>query len=335
MQFQKDQLCMRYLPKLKNKIEGPSLNTQSVPDKDALKRILANIEDHEKIYEEKSLFPLGELSVFGPLFRSVELPSSMWTSSIDYVLCFKLHFWPDCASHWFNEKHDWISDTVLRNIKESGYHLVAKPIRPKTDLQPANEWRISFSIAEKVLSGELTSFQKKCYLVAKTIFYKNFKSLTDDKTGRHLPSYTLKTVKFRLQDSVNMNKWQQYQTGDNLLEVVSRYYQELANSLRSGNLPCYFIKEMNILHGFSEAFLKKCAEAAERISSDPTNFVECWDLQQVIKLKEILSKINLHPDQARNNGAEELFYYDFNLWLDNIREIHCNLLMEPDSHIWL
>ena len=218
---------------------------------------------------------MGELSVFGPLFRSVELPSSMWTSSIDYVLCFKLHFWPDCASHWFNEKHDWISDTVLRNIKESGCHLVAKPIRPKTDLQPANEWRISFSIAEKVLSGELTSFQKKCYLVTKTIFYKNFKSLTDDKTGRHLPSYTLKTVKFRLQDSVDMNKWQQYQTGDNLLEVVSRYYQELANSLRSGNLPCYFIKEMNILHGFSEAFLKKCAEVAERISSDPTNFVEC------------------------------------------------------------
>ena len=331
MQLQKDSMCKKNSIKLDNRIEGPSLNTHTSVDLKSIQEALSTVEQSNKAHMEVSPFQLP----LAPPIRKVELPSKMWTSSMDYVLCFKLHFWPACALSWFNEKHDWISDETIRKIKDYGCHLVAKPLNDRTYFQPADEWRISFSVAEKILSEKLTKFEKKCYLVAKMIFYQNFKTLKDHETGRHLPSYVLKTIKFRLQDFISKGQWQQYEVDDNLHAVISLYYQELATHLKSGNLSSYFIEEMNILKGFSEPFLKECTSIADGIAKQPENFVHCWDLGLVYKLKEILDKVSIVPDHARDEETSELIYYDFNLWLGQIRQIHENLLLPPDAHVWL
>ena len=100
---------------------------------------------------------------------------------------------------WFEEKPSWIPEKVFDKIKNEGCHLVAKSSDQGNE-NLTDEWRISFSLAELALPETLSEFQKKCYLVVKIIFYKHFKSLKDKKTERHLSSYLLKTIKFKLQD---------------------------------------------------------------------------------------------------------------------------------------
>ena len=167
-------------------------------------------------------------------------------------------------------------------IKENGCHLVPKASLPNSSC--TDEWRLSFSSAEIILSEQLSDFQKKCYLVVKTIFYINFKELIDERTVRYLPSYAIKTIKFKLQDDIHQNEWQSLEDQLDYFSVIQMYYDILSDSLNEGFLSCYFVEEMNILSGFSKEFLIQASAVAERISKNPLDYTECWDLAAICRL---------------------------------------------------
>ncbi|XP_066913210.1 uncharacterized protein [Clytia hemisphaerica] len=329
MQHRKEAIFEKSPVEVSSTVQGPSLNTHTMADLDALQKGIANLVKAKKNADtERVGMPPTIIQAIG----NTELPSKMWSSSMDFVLCFKLHFWPACASRWFNEKHDWISQETLNKIKQDGCHLVPKPIHRRVDIK-SNEWRISFSVAEKTLSAALTRFQKKCYLVSKMIFYQQFKALEDSITERHLPSYVLKTIKFKIQDLISKTEWEHYESNGEIVGIISVYYKELSTCLKNGTLSCYFMDEMNILDGYSEDFLQKCKIVATEIADRPIDFLHRHDLQAVLELKRFFS-FTLVPEQLRDNDADALSYHEFNLWLGQLRSVQDNLLEQPDTHVW-
>ena len=175
-----------------------------------------------------------------------------------------------------------------------------------------SEWRLSFSLAEKVLSESLSEFQKECYLVAKIVFYINFNKVFDEEEideskgkGRVLPSYLMKTIKFMLQETVAEEGWlnvkeknrcstsdlisdhddadedtnrKDLRNGEGIKKVVASYFKQLGRALEVGIFPCYFDNEMNLLVGFSKSFLKKVSGIAYHIASDVSLYLEHWPL---------------------------------------------------------
>ena len=107
------------------------------------------------------------------------LISSYTSPDMDDVSCIHLKEWSHLAFSSFKRRRRyWPEKEVLTKIKSLGCHLVPKYFNSIYD------WRISFSQAEIILSKEQNSFQRKCYLLAKLIFYAGIKQFKDKKSGK-------------------------------------------------------------------------------------------------------------------------------------------------------
>ena len=135
----------------------------------------------------------------------------------DHVLSIHLSFWPDIASNWpVREPRYWPNKETVERITSNGYHIVPKSPRGESN----NEWRISFSAAELELSQTLTQFQRKCFLVAKLIYYVVIKRIDPDVFA----SYFLKTVMFKLLEKQPGFFWKNL----SLTEVVQILFTDLS-----------------------------------------------------------------------------------------------------------
>ena len=79
----------------------------------------------------------------------------------DHAHCLFSDFWPPIASSWVNRCHAWPSPDVVDDIIKSGCHLVA--IGHKLGKHVDDEWRISFSMAEKKLVYSMNHTQFLTY----------------------------------------------------------------------------------------------------------------------------------------------------------------------------
>ena len=186
---------------------------------------------------------------------------------IDTVPCIELSFWPDFVQPWFQRKRHWPSPEIIEEIKENKCHLVLKstPGSNKND-----EWRISFSKAEVILSKGKSPFQNKCYLLAKYVYYANLKQITDEITGRHLSSYVLKTEMLHFLEATCPKRWKYWEKNESYCTVIVLIFNRLADDLFRGYLSSFFVNEVNLLQGFSNSFLR----------------------QMVIKVKELTKFLN-------------------------------------------
>ena len=109
------------------------------------------------------------------------------------MVTIQLDLWPNIESKWLNKKdRHWPDQTIIDTIASQGWSIATKC--PKSEKEgDSNKWRISFSTAEIILSEMFTPFQRKCYLVAKCIYYTVIKKIDGDVFG----SYFIKTVMFK------------------------------------------------------------------------------------------------------------------------------------------
>ncbi|CAC5389053.1 unnamed protein product [Mytilus coruscus] len=81
------------------------------------------------------------------------MSASTCGEDFDLVYCIKSVNWPNIASEWVirKRKYGWPSQEMIQNIQSQGCHLV--PVSSKVDarLTEDNEWRLSFSFAEREL----------------------------------------------------------------------------------------------------------------------------------------------------------------------------------------
>ena len=176
-------------------------------------------------------YEIISISIHGPATATKIKRFGDTVLSYDHVPAFWLKSWPDVAKEWITRKREfgWPSSSVIDEILQNGVLLVAACHDNSDD--PNNEWRISFSIAERILIDTLSSTQRLAYLYAKLVWMFSLKS------SSFLISYHLKNALLWLCEERSSEFWR----GDNLIVCVREIFGWLQREITNGHLRNYFI----------------------------------------------------------------------------------------------
>ena len=161
---------------------------------------------------------------------------------IDHAHCLKCDVWPANALPSIKRlyKSSWPSTDILHNIVTDGVLFV--PIGAKRSVFEDEEWRMSFSLAEKRLIHSMNHTQFLCYGLLK-LFLKEAIDANEDVKGL-LCSYFLKTALF-WEITASPQNWNPL----SLLSCFWKCFCRLLQWVRSSYCPNYFIPENNMFHG--------------------------------------------------------------------------------------
>ena len=163
--------------------------------------------------------------------------------TIDRAFSLKYIEWPSTARQWIDRPRfcGWPPESLIHNIVSGGVLLV--PIGSKSDSQKDNplEWRISFSVPEKMLIYSWTHSQIICYALLKLLLKEVIKK--NENVDKLFCSYFLKTVIFWLSEELEQNVW----TPNNLLNCFMLCLKRLIYWITYRYLPNYFIPQHNMI----------------------------------------------------------------------------------------
>ena len=203
------------------------------------------------LIKKMKYFPYAEIKELGCLY-------------FDHVLCIHLRFWPSVALNWPDRKpRYWPDKKTVRQIVSEGCHIVPKSPRGENN----NEWRTSFSTAELTLSSTLTKFQRRCYLVAKTIYYVVIKKIDPDVFA----SYFLKTLMFKLLEKQHSSFWEKSSLTD--VDVTTILFKDLSSCFESKTLTSFFVDDLNLLERIENNKLILASGKAAAVANNPLAFL--------------------------------------------------------------
>ena len=163
-------------------------------------------------------------------------------SGTDGVFSIHCSFWPDTARDWTSRKREyaWPYPRYIKSIVDFGFHLV--PIgHPHSDTNMM-EWRISFSVAERILVWSFNHIQMQCYAVMKLILKEIINPLCSPPC-RVLCSYFIKTFLFWKYEETDPSFW----CKENFRECVMRLLSDFRDYVRIRSVRHYFIPSFNLL----------------------------------------------------------------------------------------
>ena len=202
------------------------------------------------IFNTTQSFKFGNLfkrqgpSVENQLYSSFVVPSrkQLPLEGMDQVVSIHCDFWPNEASEWCLRQRNfgWPTPSTLSSIVSFGFHLVAVG-HPHSETK-LTEWRISFSMAERLLVWSFNHVQIQCYAVMKIIL-KQFIKKKCSPTNQVLCSYFIKTFLFWKFETTDTHFWQE----DNFRECIKCLITEFAQCVHEGKLRHYFIPKFNLL----------------------------------------------------------------------------------------
>ena len=181
--------------------------------------------------------------------RAIQGPSiETWTESmdrsqsgVDVVPSIHCPFWPRGAEEWLHRPRrcGWPTLTDITQITDFGCHLVAVgyPLSSSKEM----EWRISFSVAERILVWSFNHIQIQCYGVMKIIL-KEFIKVRCSPPNYVLCSYFIKTFLFWKFEVTESTFWR----ADNFRACISFLLVEFTKCIRDGELPHYFFPSFNL-----------------------------------------------------------------------------------------
>ncbi|XP_071147882.1 uncharacterized protein [Mytilus edulis] len=156
-------------------------------------------------------------------------------------LAYTLHCktWISSAVNWISRSSSsWPSHNVTQSIIKHGVLFVPIGVHgsPKEDL----EWRVSFSVAEKLLINTFTHTQLMCYALLKLILKDVIAN--DSECKDLLCSYFLKTIIFWISEELPSSVWKP----DNLIPCFMRCLSRLVYCVEHSVCSHYFIPENNM-----------------------------------------------------------------------------------------
>ncbi|KAL3857258.1 hypothetical protein ACJMK2_011949 [Sinanodonta woodiana] len=163
--------------------------------------------------------------------------------TMDVVMALQAHCWPAQASQWLSSRvrsYNWPSRRMIDIIQQTGVLLV--PVGHKLSFEQQLEWRLSFSVGEKLLMMKMNSTQYKCYVMLK--FIKNT-FINVNGVDQVLTSYHCKTSMFYLMESTPNSLW----VPANLLFCIDLCLRLLLSWVECHNCPNHFIPEENMFLG--------------------------------------------------------------------------------------
>ena len=178
---------------------------------------------------------------FPQLMGQMHGPSVMANTplkAVDHVIAFKFFGWPEVAQEFCSRDRPsgWPSNQLVTEIVQGGCHMVLKP-HNFTDKDVHNEWRLSFSIAEKKLATSLTKTQKMAYVLFKILQREYFQFQNE------ITSYHLKTALFWQCEKSTEEECSNH----NLAKLLLSMIEWLHRCLTDHNLPNYFIPANNLI----------------------------------------------------------------------------------------
>ena len=163
-------------------------------------------------------------------------------SGYDLVPSIHCPFWPRGAEEWLHRprRYGWPTPTDITQITDFGCHLVAVgfPLSSSKEM----EWRISFSVAERILVWSFNHVQIQCYAVMKIIL-KEFIKVRCSPPNYVLCSYFIKTFLFWKFEVTESTFWR----AENFRACISFLLVEFTKCIRNRELPHYFFPSFNLL----------------------------------------------------------------------------------------
>ncbi|XP_052083346.1 uncharacterized protein LOC127720670 [Mytilus californianus] len=157
----------------------------------------------------------------------------------DCAFCLKCDTWIFQAQPWVSRPRTaWPSPELISKIISCGVLFV--PIGYKGSINENIEWRISFSVAEKILIFSFSHTQLLCYAMLK-ILLKEIVDKHEDLKGL-LCSYFLKTLMFWISEETDPYAWRP----DNLIPCFMACLKRLLYCVRYSILSHYFIPGNNL-----------------------------------------------------------------------------------------
>ncbi|XP_076070766.1 uncharacterized protein LOC143042367 [Mytilus galloprovincialis] len=169
---------------------------------------------------------------------------------VDIALCFHCKTWIPQASQWISRSNNsWPNHDVKQSIINHGVLFV--PIGVKGSLKEFIEWRISFSVGEKMLISTFTHAQLLCYALMK-ILLKDVIT-TDTECSDLLCSYFLKTIIFWISEELPQSVWKP----ENLIPCFLRCFSRLIYCVKYSACLHYFIPEYNMFENKIKGHARK------------------------------------------------------------------------------
>ncbi|VDI56114.1 Hypothetical predicted protein [Mytilus galloprovincialis] len=157
----------------------------------------------------------------------------------DYALSLHCKTWISSAVNWITRSgSSWPSHNVIQSILKHGVLFVPIGVHgsPTEDL----EWRVSFSVAEKLLINTFTHTQLMCYALLKIILKDVIAN--DSECKDLLCSYFLKTILFWISEELPSYVWKP----DNLIHCFMRCFNRLVYCVEYSVCLHYFIPDNNM-----------------------------------------------------------------------------------------
>ncbi|XP_076088926.1 uncharacterized protein LOC143059329 [Mytilus galloprovincialis] len=158
------------------------------------------------------LFPY-EMKIHGPCLSDIN-------DLFDVAFCLKCDQWIFQARSWISRpRSPWPSPKTMSKIISCGVLFV--PIGCKGSINENLEWRISFSLAERLLVYSFSHTQLLCYVLLKILLKEIVEKHEDLK--ELLCSYFLKTLMFWISEETDQNLWRP----DNIIPCFMACLQKL------------------------------------------------------------------------------------------------------------
>ncbi|XP_052076788.1 uncharacterized protein LOC127714793 [Mytilus californianus] len=168
----------------------------------------------------------------------------------DLAFCVHSKSWIIPAKQWIiRSTNSWPGYDITQSIVKHGILFV--PIGVKGSIKEDLEWRISFSVAEKLLIYTFTHTQLSCYAVFK-ILLKDVIDLDIDCKGL-ICSYFMKTIIFWISEEISTSIWKP----KNLISCFMRCFRRLIYCVEYSVCPHFFIPENNLFENKIEGLKRE------------------------------------------------------------------------------
>ena len=178
----------------------------------------------------------------GPSIESWDDFMDKSKSGVDNVYSIHCPFWPRGAEEWLHRPRycGWPTPTDITQITDFGCHVVAVgfPLSSNKTM----EWRVSFSIAERILVWSFNHVQIQCYAVMKIIL-KEFIKVRCSPPNYVLCSYFIKTFLFWKFEVTESTFWRP----QNFRACIAFLLVEFTRCIRDRELQHYFFPSFNLL----------------------------------------------------------------------------------------
>ncbi|CAC5408588.1 unnamed protein product [Mytilus coruscus] len=162
--------------------------------------------------------------------------------TIDIAFCIRSKYLPYNAIPWATRhRGQWPPNFVIDKIMNYGCLLV--PIGPKTVSDNRLLWRVSFSVAEKLLVHSFSFTHFLCYGLLKLTLKRIID--TNSAVKGLLCSYFLKTALFWVSEKVELDIFQLSQ----IYQCFSLCLEKIISWVKTCHCPNYFIPEQNMFLG--------------------------------------------------------------------------------------